>query len=346
MSTELGIAVVGAGLLGQRHARVWDELDGTSLQWVVDLDETRARTAADPRGARSSTDLVAALDDPLVDAVSVASPDHLHRDLVVAALDAGRHVFVEKPLATSTADAAAIVGAAQRNDRVVHVNFSQRWLADYSYIKRVIDAGEIGVPQFVVSTKRDTIFVPTGMIPWAASTSPAFFMTSHDLDLIRWFTGQEPQTVVAHETRGVLDSHGVPVHDAVQALVRFDGGVSANFSTAWIHPTTYPMVAEDRLEIVGSEGVVEYHSRGRRLDLHNAVTARTIEFSGPATATEHDNRLVGAFVDSCAHFRDSLIAGTQPDTAAADSTLAVACQEAMIASARDGGRVIELSNDV
>lgn len=343
MQDELGIAVIGAGTLGQRHARVWNEVEGTVLRWVVDLDEQRAKSAAEPRGAKWATDIRTALEDDAVQAVSIASPDHLHRDLVVTALDAGRHVFVEKPLATTSADAAAIIAAAERNERIVQVNFSQRWLADYAYIKRIIDAGEIGTPQLVVSTKRDTVFVPTGLIPWAASTSPVFFMTSHDLDLIRWFTGQEPATVVAHETRGVLDSRGVAVHDSVQALVRFDGGLSASFSTSWIYPNTYPMIAEDRLEIVGTEGVVDYCSRGRRLQLHNSATARSIEFSSIATATEVGGHLAGAFVESCEHFRDALREGSAPSTSALDSVRAVACQEAMLESARAGGSVIELT---
>src|SRR5690606_10231654 len=138
-----------------------------------------------------------------------------HRDPVLAALEAGKHVLVEKPLATTTEDARAIVAAAERRDRIVQVNFSQRRLPPYAYLKRVIDAGEIGEPRLVVSVKRDRLHVPTRMISWAASTSPIFFMTSHDLDLIRWYLEAEPVGVSAQETRGVLESKGVAAPDGI-----------------------------------------------------------------------------------------------------------------------------------
>lgn len=343
MTGRIGIAVVGAGLLGRRHARVWDEASDTELRAVVDVDERRAREVADAHAVGWATDTDRILADDSVHAVSVATPDHLHRDLVVDAVAAGKHVFVEKPLATTLADAEAIVAASRRHERVVQVNFSQRWLAPYAYLKRVIDDGEIGQPQLVVSVKRDRLSVPTKLISWASATSPVFFMTSHDLDLIRWYLGAEPVSVSAQETRGVLTAEGIAAADAVQALVRFDGGVSVSLSTGWIHPDTYPLVAEDRLEIVGSEGVVEYRSREGVVEVHTTTSARTVEFSGPATASEVDGRLRGAFVDSCHHFLDSLRQGRSPSTAAADSLTAVACQELILRSAREHGRSLEVS---
>lgn len=346
MTSDMGIAVVGVGTLGERHARVWHELEGSHLCAIVDVDAERARAVADRYGVRWSSEPASIFEDETVDAVSVATPDHLHRDLVVDAVSAGKHAFVEKPLATSVADAQAIVAAAERHDRVVQVNFSQRWLEPYAYVKRLIDAGEIGEPQLVVSVKRDQLHVPTEMISWAAATSPIFFMTSHDLDLIRWYLDAEPVGVSAQETRGVLAARGVAAHDSLQALVRFEGGPSVSLSTSWTHPDTYPILAEDRLEIVGSEGVVEYRSRDRVVEVHTPASARTVEFSGPATITESGGRLRGAFVDSCRHFLTALRSGEPPSTSATDSLRAVACQELILRSAREGGRYLELHQEV
>lgn len=327
---------------------------------VADLDESRAQQAVGGSAARATTDAYAVLDDPDVAAVSIALPDHLHRELTVAALERGKHVFVEKPLATSLPDAKAMVAAATRADRLLQVNFSQRWLTDYSYIRGVIAAGEIGAVRSVTSTKRDTIQVPTEMIRWSASTSPVFFMTSHDLDLIRWFTGAEPTTVVAAvESRGVLEAAGYDVHDGVEALVEFTREAGSGegeradtepfstftvaFSTSWIHPATYPMVAEDRLEIVGTRGVLEYRSRNRQVAVHTSDTARTVEFSGPATATEVGGRITGAFTDSLNHFVDAVLTGSPSMTVGTDSLRAIACQDAILASAAAGGTRIALT---
>lgn len=337
---EIGVAVVGAGTLGRRHARAWAEMPGVGLRAVVDLDDGRARDVAGSYGVRWSTDVSTVFDDESVDAVSVASPDHLHCEPTIGAVTAGKHVFVEKPLATTLDDARTIVAAAERGGRLVHVNFSQRLLEPYAQIKRIIEAGDIGRPRFAVSVKRGVGDAPANMIGWAAQTSPIFFMSSHDLDLLRWYVGTEPVSVSARETRGVLEGRGVRTQDSVQALVEFGGGFSAVFSSGWIHPDTYPLVADDRLEIVGDSGVVEYRSRERILETHTATSAHRVTFTGPATATEVGGRLRGAFVESCRHFADAVMGRVVSSTPAADSLLAVACQAAILESARDGGRVL------
>jgi predicted dehydrogenase len=143
------------------------------------------------------------------------------------------------------------------------VNFSQRFVTDHIWIKDTIARGEIGAARFVLSVKFDQISVPTAMIKsWAAQTSPLFFMTSHDLDLVQWFLGADPVEVVAQEARGTLDALGLHVHDGLNALIRFEGGVSANLHSSWIHPNTYPRVADGFMQIIGDAGALTYHAHG------------------------------------------------------------------------------------
>ena len=126
---------------------------------------------------------------------------------------------------------------------VAMVNYSQRFVSDHVWIKRAIETGELGKPAFILSVKFDTLSVPTGMIAsWAAQTSPLYFMSSHDLDLVHWFLGANPVDVFAQEVRGTLEAQGMNVHDGLNALIQFEGGVSANFHSSWIHPNTYPRV--------------------------------------------------------------------------------------------------------
>jgi predicted dehydrogenase len=180
--TKLNVAVIGAGILGSRHARVFSEQPETELVAVVDVNPARA-DIAQKFGAKFYQDLGAMLQTENVDAVAIATPDHLHREPVLAALNAGKHVFFEKPLATTLADARAITDAAVKSKLTAMVNYSQRFVADHLWIKQVIDNGLIGRPQMVISIKFDTIFVPTGMIrSWSTQTSPIYFMSSHDLD--------------------------------------------------------------------------------------------------------------------------------------------------------------------
>jgi predicted dehydrogenase len=249
------------------------------------------------------------------DAVSVATPDHLHREPMLAALNAGKHVLQEKPLATKAEDARAIVDAAAHSARIVMVNYSQRFVTDHVWIHDTIARGEIGAARFVLSVKFDRISVPSGMIRgWAAHTSPLYFMSSHDLDLVHWFLGVDPLAVVARETRGTLESRGIPVHDGLDALIEFDGGISAMFHSSWIHPNTYPRVADGYLQIIGDVGALMYNQRTRTAELFNARGGQKVEFSGPHTADVVDGKITGAFVSSLQHFLACVRTAREPDT--------------------------------
>jgi predicted dehydrogenase len=332
----INVAVIGAGILGARHARVFYEQPDARLAAIVDVNPARA-DIAQKFGAKFYQDIDAMLNSENIDAVAVATPDHLHREPVLAALNAGKHVFFEKPLATSLADARAITNAATQSNCVVMVNYSQRFVADHLWIKQVIDAGLIGRPQIVISVKFDTIFVPTGMIRgWSAQTSPIYFMSSHDLDLTYWFLGKKPTQVFAHETRGTLDAQGIPVHDGLNALIQFEGGVTTNFHSSWIHPNTYPKIADGYLQIIGSDGAVMYNNRTRSAELFNSKGGQKIDFTGPHTADEVGGKITGAFTEAVRHFIACVNEKREPATSPQKTLIVTETQAAVIESLRTG----------
>lgn len=305
------VAVVGAGILGSRHARVFHEHALSQTVAIVDPDESRARPLAEKFGARVFADVEALFADAEFDALAVATPDHLHCDSVVGALARAKPVFIEKPLATTRADVDAIVAASTHGETPAPaiVNYSQRFVPEYAAIKRLIDHGEIGEPVMATSHKFDTIHVPTQMIRWAPSTSPFFFMSSHDLDLVRWYLGRDPVEVVARDRRGVLDAAGVPVHDGLNVLISFAGDLMANFHASWIHPNSYPVVADGFMQIIGSKGVLMLDNRARKLTVFSQKGAYEQVFSGPHTANEVNGKLAGAFVDSASQFLEACDGG-------------------------------------
>lgn len=330
--TKLKVAVVGAGLLGARHARVLYEQPETELVAIADVNPARA-DVAQRYGCKFYSDLDTLLQFETVDLVAIATPDHLHRAPTLTALAAGKHVFLEKPLATTREDARAIAAAAAKANRVVMVNYSQRFVTDHLWIKRAIDAGMIGKPQIVISVKFDTIFVPTGMIrSWSAHTSPIYFMSSHDLDLTHWFLNARPREVFAHETRGTLDAQGIAVHDGLNALIQFEGGVSTNFHSSWIHPNTYPRVADGYMQIIGSEGALFYNNRTRTVEMFNRQGGQKIEFTGPHTADEVNGKIVGAFTESVRHFIACIQEQREPQTSPQNTLYVTETQVAVIES--------------
>ena len=334
---DLRIAVVGAGILGRRYARVLTELDGVLLAGVTSRTFEKAREVAATWGAPAYRSLHDLLHEAPCDAVVVATPDHLHADPVLGALRHGRHVLVEKPLATTLEDARLMVQRAHETGRLLQVNYSQRWVPEYAWIKEKIAAGTIGRPVLATSSKQDTAYVPTRMISWAADTSPVFFMSSHDLDLVAWFFAARATAVVAHEHRGVLVARGLPVHDGVDALVRYDTGARASFHSSWIHPETWPTIVTERMTIIGERGVIHYEGRERRVSCFNEEGGESLTFTGPQTATEVAGRLEGGFRQSLEEFCRCIRAGEEPATSAAHTLHITRTQLAILASAAAGG---------
>lgn len=334
---KLRVGVIGTGLLGSRHARVWHELAETELVAVCDLDPARAASVAELYGAQAFTDYQKMLDGAQLDAVSVVTPDHLHRAPVIAALNANVHVLQEKPLATNAEDARAIVDAAGTSNRMVMVNYSQRFVSEHAWMHDAIARGEIGKPRMVLSIKHDNISVPTGMIrAWSQGTSPLYFMTSHDLDLVHWFLKADPVNVAAQETRGTLDALGIPVHDGLNALITFEGDIIANFHSSWIHPNTYPRLADGFMQIIGDAGALTYNNRTRTAELFNARGGQKVEFTGAHTADVVDGKITGAFVTSLQHFLECIRTGREPDMSPR-RVLATALAQAAVMEALRGG---------
>ena len=333
---QLNIAVIGAGILGSRHARVFYEQPETQLVAVVDVNPARAEVA-ERYDARFYKDMPSMLEAEDVDAVAVATPDHLHREPVLAALAAGKHVFMEKPLATTADDAHAIAAAVATSGRTVMVNFSQRFVSDHMWIKQMIEEGAIGRPQAVISVKFDTISVPTSMIRgWSAQTSPIFFMSSHDLDMTYWFLGSRPVEVYARELRGTLEGLGFDTHDGLNALIQFEGGVTAAFHSSWIHPNTYPRIADGHLQIIGSEGALTYNNRTRTAEIHNGRGGQKLEFTGPHTADEVGGKITGAFTESVREFIRCVSEGREPATSPQRCLPIAEAQAAVMESLRTG----------
>jgi predicted dehydrogenase len=335
----LRVAVIGAGILGRRHARVFHEMEGATLVAVASRGRDRAEAVAGEFGASAWTDVETMLLDVECDAVAIATPDHLHFDPVMTALRAGKHILLEKPLATSLPEAVTMVREAADRGLVLQVNYSQRRVPEFAWIREQIVGGAIGRPVMVQSSKQDTIFVPTRMISWAAGTSPVFFMSSHDLDLTAWFLGARATAVNAREQRGVLQARGVAAHDGVDALVAYDTGATASFHSSWIHPETWPHLVTERMTIIGDAGMIHFENRGRSVDCFTTAGGKTVAFSGPQTATEVDGRILGAFTASLEEFRRCVLHNVEPTTSAARTLHVTETQVAILEAVATGATV-------
>jgi predicted dehydrogenase len=262
------------------------------------------------RGARRPTihpDLDALLADDSVDAVVLTTPDHLHGEMMVRAAEAGKHVLVEKPMTTSVAEADAAVKAIRENDVIAMCLFNHRWVPAYAQAYELLaDLGEAAV---AYARKDDTIFVPTEMLSWADRTTCAWFLSSHDIDLVSWLLRDQVRRVYATARWGKLRSLGIDTPDAIQIQAEYSRGAVATFESAWIYPNTFPTTVDSYVAVITDNGVVQLDRQKE-----SVVLARPEGYSYPRNMLQRVMHGIpaGAYADAIAHWVDCCRTGRQP----------------------------------
>jgi myo-inositol 2-dehydrogenase/D-chiro-inositol 1-dehydrogenase len=325
---DLRVAVVGAGRMGSFHAAtVARRLPGVVLAAVVDSDSgAAARLAGGLRSPRAGTNVEEVLTDAGVDAVVIAAPARFHADLAVSAMQAGKSVFCEKPMALTLSDADRVIDAARSAGVVLQVGFNRRFAPDWAAARALLDAGGIGTPRLLRSVTRD----PGGFDPARVPVDTIFNETLiHDFDTLRFLNPGATVTEVyatadalvepAWRDRGLLDTAVV--------MVRFDNGATGIAEACFEAAYGYDV----RGEVFGSGGMAAMGD-GRRTGM---------VFSGPAgraveTARSDQELLHEAYVTELAAFVDAVRSGASAPVGGEDARAALQIALASAASVRAG----------
>jgi predicted dehydrogenase len=265
---KLRMGVIGLGIMGEQYVRIYQRYPLTEVVAVASRTPEKAQAIAAKYGiTRACATWQELLELDEVDAVCVATPDGLHFEPAKRAMEFGKHVLIEKPMTTDLAEADALVQTARTTKVKVQVAFNHRWLAPYHQGRVAIEQGAIGPPVSAYARKNDTIYVPTEYIPWAAQTTPAWFLSCHDIDLVRWFFGSEPVEVRAWGVKRVLVAKGIDTWDTIQAQVRFAGGAIAVFESAWIYPNTFPTIVDSFVAVTGEAGHLHFDRKRESIEM-------------------------------------------------------------------------------
>ncbi len=248
---ELGAAVIGLGMMGQRHGRVWAELPDTRLIAVHDIVPAKAEEMAASYGCLAATTLEDAVSADGVDIVSVCTDDQAHVEACTMAAAAGKHVLVEKPLATSAADCDTVIAAAESNGVRLMVGHVVRFDTRYQMAKAAIDDGAVGDIVHIYGRRNNIVKSGRRIGP---RTSVAYFLGVHDLDIMRWYIGCEAVRVYAESCRKVLTAEGAD--DTIFTLLKYENGAVGCLENCWVVPEGQPNTLDARLEVVGTKGRV------------------------------------------------------------------------------------------
>ena len=224
----LRAGVVGLGMMGRNHVRVWDEaVPGVELVAVADPDRGAVERATAGRRARGFEDIERMLAEEELDLVSIVAPTSLHRPATLAALRAGAHVLVEKPIAATRDEALEMMAAAESTGRMLTVGHIERFNPAIRELRRRLEAGELGRIFQVKATRLGPFPARIRDVGVVVDLAP------HDLDVMRYLVGAEPIRLYAETERRIHTEH----EDLFNGIIKFSNGVVGILDINWLTPT-------------------------------------------------------------------------------------------------------------
>jgi predicted dehydrogenase len=308
MAGRVQVGVVGLGYWGPNLARNFDRLPGSELRYVCDRsEEARARWAPQFPASRVTADVDELLADPELDAVVVATHVPSHAELAELVLRAGKHCFVEKPLAQSVAEAERVAAAAAEADRVLMVGHLLEYHPGVEKLKEIADSGELGDIHYVYGNRLNL-----GKL--RSDENALWSLGAHDVSVVLRLAGDEPVHVQAFGESFMRPG----VEDVVFCYLRFPSGLAAHLHLSWLDPHK-----ERRLTVVGSKRMATFDDMEleRKLTVYDKgfdedyssygeYIARSGDVFSPRVSNEEPLRI------ECRHFLDCIRDGTEPRSGA------------------------------
>jgi predicted dehydrogenase len=333
----LRLAIVGLGYWGPNLLRVLVERTDVEVRWICDRDSSRlARYARRYPGIQATLDLDVVLEDDELDGVLLATPVFTHHELVGRCLEAGKHTFVEKPLASSSEQALELVGLSAERGLVLMCGHTFLYSPPVRLIKGLIDTGELGELYFITSSR-----VNLGL--HQRDVSVVWDLGPHDFSILLYWLGGPPRVIRATGRDSIVPG----VADVAFVTMGFASGVIANAELSWLAPSKLR-----RTVIVGSKQMVVYEDgHAEAVKIYD----RGVEYRDPETFGEYHLSYRSGDIRSphlsseeplssqMGDFVRAITTGALPEHGLALATDVVRLSEAADASLRAGGIEIELA---
>jgi UDP-N-acetylglucosamine 3-dehydrogenase len=247
---RLRIGVIGLGWFGEFHAETIVGVPNLELAALCTRTPDRLKALGEKFGVKKTfTDYRELLADPGIDAVSICTMWDQHTEPAIAALEAGKHVFLEKPIASTVADARKIMAAARTSQGILFIGHIVRFNPRYRMAREAVAAGRIG-KIVALSSRRNipAVWTPTIL----NKIGPIVGDAIHDTDIMLWLTGDRIVSVYAQ----TVSVRNLKHPDIAQTMYRFAGGATATLETVWSMPDKTPFDIDERMSIIGTEGIL------------------------------------------------------------------------------------------
>ncbi|WP_309120304.1 Gfo/Idh/MocA family oxidoreductase [Paenibacillus sp.] len=249
---NIRIGIIGLGRFAAQHGRIWRQMPNVEVVAVCDRnpDQFPAFKEWFPK-AECYLDWERMFEQEQLDAVDILTPEHLHVEPVLAAFQAGVHVFVEKPLAHTPKDANLLLQAAIKYDRLLVTGHVLRFDARYAAVKQELAEGRMGAIRSIYAKRNNG----KKFFPIYNRINPVFILGIHDIDLMHWYMEDQVREVTAVGTSG--SGHPASPADVSWAMLTFTKGGVGILENNWLLPDGAPSFADVRMEITASEGMIE-----------------------------------------------------------------------------------------
>lgn len=254
---QIQVGIIGTGWCGGIRAAAAANSPLVSAVHLAEIRSERlAEVAAQTQSIKAVTDYRELLDSPEIDAVMVSStPETTHYPIALAALAAGKHVLLEKPISLTLDEADRLIDEASRRDLKFTIGYSQRFNPKQALVKRSIDDGTLGRPVSVLVSRHITRRLGD-KIGGRIKLSPAAMEATHDIDFVLWcLEPARPVRVYAQGVEKVMKAR-YDVPDYMSTMITMDDGTVVTIGAGWILPPAYPNFSTTWMEFVGTDGAL------------------------------------------------------------------------------------------
>jgi predicted dehydrogenase len=312
MPSPINVAVIGTGWCGGIRSETCAKSPFVRDLHIAEIKPERLKeVAALTKPVTATADYRTLLDNNSINAVFISTtPEPTHYPIAKESLGAGKHVFLEKPIALELREADELIALAHSKNLLFTIGYSQRFNPKFAYIKRSIDDGSIGQPVTALVSRHITRNLGK-KIGGRVKLSPAAMEATHDIDFVLWcLAPRKPIRVYAQEVRKIMGSqYNVP--DCAWIVVTMDDGTAFTIGAGWVLPPAYPNFSSCWIEMVGTEGAVMVDDTHR--DVYVTTMQKGIQFpisSMPGESLGHV--YAGPMAAETIHFLECVVSGQQP----------------------------------
>lgn len=334
-----GIGIIGVGRWGPNILRNFMSLEGACVRGVCDTDRHRLDSIRQRfPGITTTGDASELLADPELQCMVVCTPLSSHYALAAAALESGRHVFVEKPLASTARECEQLIEIAQRKNVMLFVGHTFKYNASIRAAKAYIDSGELGDILFMDASR-------TNLGPVRYDTNALWDLAAHDVSIFSYWLGEEPVSVSARGGCYVNEN----IEDVVYATFEYNRGIIAHVHASWLNPRKIREIT-----VVGTKKMLVWNDMNlsEPIRIYNKGVDKDDDYQDTFTSFRlsiregeviiPNVRLNEPLLNECAHFLHCVQTGDQPLTDGTDGLNVVRALEAATRSIADSSRTVSI----